>query len=106
MTTLSGNVLARREADEVTFLVVGQVGCHHSPAMRQYAEDSRRSGARKIAVDLQECKFCDSTFLGTLLQLSRIFQPLGGFVLVRPSAPVRQILTQLCADRLFSIVEQ
>jgi anti-anti-sigma regulatory factor len=106
MTALTGKVLARREADEVTFLVVGQVGCHQSPAMRQYAEDMRRSGARKVAVEFAECKFCDSTFLGTLLSLKRVFEPLGGFVLVRPSAAVRQILSQLGAERLFAITEQ
>ena len=106
MAALSGRVLARREAEEVTFLVVGQACCHQSPAMRQYAEDARRSGARRVAVDLQECQFCDSTFLGTLLQLKRVFEPLGGFKLLRPSAAVRQTLLQLGAERHFTIADQ
>lgn len=106
MAALSGKVLARREADEVTFLVIGKVGCHQSPGLRLYADDARRNGARRVAVDLCDCQFCDSTFLGTLLHLKRVFEPLGGLTLVRPSAAVRQILGQLGAERLFLIAEQ
>ena len=82
------------------------MSCHHCPALKQYVEDARRRGAQKLAIDLSECKYCDSTFLGTLLQLQRAFQSLGGMLLVRPSAEVRQILTQLAAERLFTIVDQ
>ncbi len=106
MTIGAGKVLARREADEILLLVGGQISCHQCPAVKQYVEDARRRGARKLAIDLADCNYCDSTFLGTLLQLKRAFEPLGGLVLVRPSAEVRRILAQLAAERLFTIVEQ
>jgi hypothetical protein len=59
-----------------------------------------------VAVDLADCKHFDSTFLGTLLQLKRSFDALGGLTLVRPSTAVKQLLKQLGAERLFAIVEQ
>jgi anti-anti-sigma factor len=106
MTQLVGKVLARREGDEVLLLIAGQMGCHQCPALKQYVEDARRRGARKLAIDLADCKHCDSTFLGTLLALKRAFDPLGGMVLVHPSAEVRRILAQMGAEQLFTIVDQ
>jgi len=105
MAALNGKVLARQEGDELAFLVVGSVTCHHSPALRQYAEDGLRSGARSVQVDLRDCSYCDSTFLGTLLQLQRRFDPAGkgSFRLLCPSASFRQMLTQIGAERLFCI---
>lgn len=106
MTQLSGRVLARCEADEILLLIGGQASCHLCPALKQYVEDARRRGARKLAIDLTDCQYCDSTFLGTLLALKRTFEPLGGLVLVRPSTDVRRILAQLAAEKLFKVAEQ
>jgi anti-anti-sigma factor len=108
MSVFSGKVLARREADELCFLVVGKVTSHHSPAMRQYAEEGLAQGATRVQVDLHDCMYCDSTFLGTLLQLQRRFDSHGqkAFRLVCPSAPLRQMLAQIGAERLFCIVEE
>jgi anti-anti-sigma factor len=108
MTGFSGKVLARREADALCFLVVGKVTCHHSPAMRQYAEEGLAAGARTIQVDVSDCTYCDSTFLGTLLQLKRRCEShdQDAFRLVCPSAEFQQMLSQIGAARLFCIVEQ
>ena len=108
MSAFGGRVLARREADELCLLVVGKVTSHHSPAMRQYAEEGLSRGATKIQVNLCECTYCDSTFLGTLLHLKRRFDPHGpeAFRFVCPSAQFRQMLAQIGAERLFCIVEQ
>jgi anti-sigma B factor antagonist len=104
---MNGRVLARREADEVCFVVIGQVTCHHSPAMRQYAEDADAAGATRAQVDLSDCTYCDSTFLGTLLGLKRRFDRhnKGGLRLICPSSPLRQMLAQFGAERLFEVVE-
>ena len=108
MTACNGKVLARQEADELCFLVVGRVTCHHSPALRQYAEEGLHRGATRIQVDLSDCTYCDSTFLGTLLQLKYRCDGKSKdlFRLVCPSAEFRQMLTQIGAERLFCIVER
>lgn len=106
MKAAAGRVLARREGDEVSFLVIGRVDCHQSPAMQQFAEDALRTGARRLVVDLRDCSYFDSTFIGTLLQLKRKLEPVGSFSLARPSIEVRQILAQLSAERLFTIAEE
>ncbi len=113
MTSSSGNVsggkvLARRAGDEVCFLVVGRGTANHSPALREYAENALAAGAKQLQIDLRDCTHCDSTFLGTLVGLRRTFAGHGceAVRLVRPSDAVRHILTQMCADRLFSIVEK
>jgi anti-anti-sigma regulatory factor len=108
MTAPSGKVLARREGNELTFLVVGHVTCHHCPAMRQFAEEAQACGATTIEYDLRDCTYCDSTFLGTLLTLKRSFDPReeGRVRLACPSASFRQILAQIGAARLFTIVDQ
>jgi anti-anti-sigma factor len=107
MTVFNGKVLARQEADELCFLVVGKVTCHHSPALRQYAEEGLARGVTRIQVDLRDCMYCDSTFLGTLLQLKRRCDGKNrdAFRLVCPSAQFRQMLVQIGAERLFCIVE-
>jgi anti-anti-sigma factor len=107
MTVLGGKVLARQESDTLCFLVVGKVTCHHSPALHQYAEEGLVRGAKRIHVDLRDCVYCDSTFLGTLLQLKRRCDRDNpdAFRLVCPSAQFRQMLAQIGAERLFQIVD-
>jgi anti-anti-sigma regulatory factor len=101
-------VLARRAGDEVCFLVVGRATASHSPALREYAENALSAGATQVQIDLRDCTHCDSTFLGTLVGLRKAFAGHGceAIRLVRPSDAVRHILAQMCADRLFSIVEK
>jgi anti-anti-sigma regulatory factor len=106
MTGSSGKVLACREAGELYLLVLGRVTSHHSPAMRQYAEEGLACGAMSVEVDLRDCTHCDSTFLGTLLHLQRRWErhAKGSFRLVGPSVEVRQILAQIGAEKLFCTV--
>src|SRR5262245_27835258 len=103
MTVLSGKVLARQAADELCFLVIGKVTSHHSLALRQYAEEALDRGTVRVHVDLRDCTYCDSTFLGTLLQLQRRCdcENQGTLRLVCPSAEFRQLLTQIGAEQLF-----
>jgi anti-anti-sigma regulatory factor len=107
MTTSHGKVLARQEADELCFLVIGQITCHHCLGLRQFAEEGLARGATRIQVDLRDCTYGDSTFLGTLLQLQRRCggETRDAFRLVSPSAQFRQMLVQIGAERLFRIVD-
>jgi anti-anti-sigma factor len=108
MSSPSGKVFARRLGDEVTFLVTGNVTCHHSPAMRKFAEESITGGAVKIDVDLRDCAYCDSTFLGTLLQLKRRCDAAAkcALRLVSPSEWFRQMLRQVGGQQLFNVAEE
>jgi anti-anti-sigma factor len=108
MTAPSGKVLARRADAEITFLVVGHVTCHHASALRKYAEEAQATGAASIELDLRDCTYCDSTFLGTLLALKRQFDPgdEGRFRFACPSPAFRRMLTQIGAEHLFRIVAQ
>lgn len=107
MTATRGKVLARRVGDEICIWVSGQVTCQHSPAMRQYVEEGLAEGADKVHVDLRECTYCDSTFLGTLLQLKRQFDARGqdALHLISPSPEFRKLIAQIGAARLFCIVD-
>jgi anti-anti-sigma factor len=108
MTAQSGKVLARRVASELCFLVVGRVTSHQAPALRQYVEEGLARGATRVEVDLRDCTYCDSTFLGTLLRLQRQCDAKnqGAFRLVHPSAEFRQMLAQIGAEQLFCIVDR
>ena len=108
MSAPGGKVLARREGTEISLLVVGHVTCHHAAALRKHGEEALATGAMSVEMDLRDCSYCDSTFLGTLLALKRRFDPddAGRFRLVCPSSSFRQMLSQIGALHLFRIVDQ
>src|SRR5262245_42968691 len=99
MAAINGKVLARQEGDELCFLVIGRVTCDHSPAFRQYAEEGLARGATRIQVDLRDCVYCDSTFLGTLLQLKHRLdcRQHEAFRLICPSPEFRKMMVQIGA---------
>src|SRR4051812_38403735 len=64
--------------------------------MRRHAERLIASGTRMVRVDLRDCAYADSTFLGTLLGLKKTLDRQGGsLMLVMPSAACVKILDQM-----------
>ena len=64
--------------------VLGKATLQDSPAVRDFANESLSDGV-EVELDLTECEFLDSTFLGCLLVLSRKSQKLPGkFIIVAP----------------------
>jgi anti-anti-sigma factor len=106
MAALQGSVRVYQHDQAVTFQVEGQATMHHSPAVRQYAEQSLTVGTTALSVDLRRCIHMDSTFLGTLLFLKRLVErgEEGTFVLISPSSQCRQLLREMGLEKIFTVV--
>jgi anti-anti-sigma factor len=72
--------------------------------LRRFAEQCLCEGAGGIRVDLRDCTYLDSTFLGTLLHLRRAARRRGSdLTLVAPSAECRRLLQQIGVEDAFPI---
>jgi anti-anti-sigma factor len=81
---------------------------HQSPAFLRVAARSLAGGVTSLKVDLRECAYMDSTFMGSLLTLKREVEAKGAgneFALVAPSSPCRGLLQQMGMDRVLRIVD-
>ncbi|MGL4552429.1 MAG: STAS domain-containing protein, partial [Gemmataceae bacterium] len=69
----------------------------HGLPIRRAAEELLGAGARQVRVDLRDCTYMDSTFLGTLLTLRKMLdaRALGPLTLVTPSTPCAKIIHEM-----------
>jgi anti-anti-sigma regulatory factor len=91
-------------ADEGLWLrIEGRAMADVCPAMRSFCETHLDSEHPTLFVDLCGCDFFDSTFLGTLLCLQKLYGQPGGrsVVLVAPSETCEQSLRRMSAHLLF-----
>ena len=107
MAAQQGSVRVHQHDQTVTFQVEGQATMHHSPAVRQYAEQCFIGGTTALSVDLRRCTHMDSTFLGTLLFLKRLVERYegGAFTLISPSPQCRQLLREMGLEKIFAVVD-
>jgi anti-sigma B factor antagonist len=107
MNSSRGSVQVCRSAERITFHVCGRVTMRESPPFKKFAEECLKWPITGIRVDLGNCTYMDSTFLGTLLFLKRAadrqYRP--RFALVSPSEPCRQLLYQLGLIDVFPVDE-
>lgn len=105
MADSSGTLLAAVESTTAVVRVRGRAQAHQCPAFRKFAEEILAGSACRLQVDLSECEYFDSTFLGTLLHLRKTPGQDGGSVLtlVAPSEQCLQILGRMGARTLFRI---
>lgn len=105
MNPVLGRVQVCRSGDRITFHVCGRVTMRESPPLKKFAEECLKGPFSGVRVDLAECIYMDSTFLGTLLFLKRAAdrQRRPRFALVSPSEPCRQLLHQLGLDDVFPV---
>ncbi len=106
-TTDDGQIRVHETSDRMSIAVAGRVTMHHSPAFWGRASSALEAG-NGVSVNLSQCTYMDSTFLGTLLRLSRLPAAKAGataFALVAPSASSRTLLTHMGIDRAIPIVE-
>ncbi len=81
-----------------------------SVPLRRAAEASLEEGAT-VRIDLRECTWMDSTFLGTLLVLARRARAASAsgrgarLFLVAPSAECRRVLDQTGTGEILDVVE-
>jgi anti-anti-sigma factor len=93
MPAPQGTVRFHQQPNAVTFRVEGRATMTHSLPMRHCAERLLAGGVRRIRVDLRDCAYVDSTFVGTLLTLKKaVERQAGQFTLVMPSAACDKIL--------------
>jgi len=105
MAEPSGTIFATFESSTAVVRVRGRAQAHQCPAFRKFAEDVLARRINCLQVDLSECEYFDSTFLGTLLHLRKTPGQDGGsmLTLVSPSEQCLQILGRMGAKTLFRI---
>jgi anti-anti-sigma factor len=103
MATGQGGVRVHRQDQTVTFRVEGRATMTQSLPMRRYAERSLAEGARNLRIDLRECIYMDSTFLGTLLTLQSTVGKREGctLTLLSPSPACGKLLYQMGLNTVF-----
>jgi len=97
MGASQGIVRVCQKEQVITLQVQGWGTMRHSLSVRRLAEQCLAGGLRKLRVDLRQCTYLDSTFLGTLLTLQRQACRQGErrFVLISPSADCCRLFQQL-----------
>jgi anti-anti-sigma factor len=106
MAPPQGIVRVHQHGQTVTFQVEGWTTMKQSLSFRKTAEQSLAAGTRVMRVDLRNCTFMDSTFIGTLINLKREVHrhEQGDFALVCPSAACSRLFQQMGLDGVFPIV--
>ena len=84
--------------------VKGEVDLYTAPSLKESVADLVTSGRSKIAVDLGEVEFMDSTGLGVLIgALKRCKEAGGSLTLIAPREPVLKVLAITGLDKVFSV---
>jgi anti-anti-sigma factor len=78
------------------------------PAVRRWVDFCLSQGATQLRVNLHQCGYMDSTFVGTLLSLYRRFKDRGpeAFTLIAPSPPCCHVLRQMHLYEIFNVTDQ
>ncbi len=97
MATAQGIVRFHQQERTLTFRVEGRATMNQSTPMRRCAERAVDAGATEICVDLRNCSYMDSTFLGTLLTLRKLLagRSRKELILITPSEACCRILQQM-----------
>jgi anti-anti-sigma factor len=90
------------------FRLEGCLRMGHGVAVRRRAEEGLAGGVTTLLMDLRQCTFMDSTFLGTLLFLKHAMdcRQTSRFALLAPSAQSRRLLEQMALAELFPVVAE
>lgn len=94
-----------RQGQAVTFQVAGHARIPQALVLRKAGEQAIADGAAALQIDLHDCGYMDSTFIGTLLFLrGRSDRPVNhAVILMAPSPHCRQTLHQMGLDTIFAI---
>lgn len=80
----------------LTFRVEGRGSMAQSVPLRRKAEELITQDVTTIRLDLRQCTYMDSTFVGTLLTLKKTLDKRQGtFALIMPSTACSKILNQM-----------
>ena len=99
MSAPANIVRFHQEGGTVSFKVDGRGTMQQCSSLRRQAEACITAGALRINVDLRDCAYMDSTFLGTLIFLDKhLRQRQGRFSLIAPSQACTKLLRQMGLD--------
>jgi anti-sigma B factor antagonist len=100
-------ILETREAGDWTVVEAkGEVDLYTAPRLKEQLVQLVGGGRSRIAVDLEQVEFLDSTGLGVLIGgLKRAREAGGELALAGPREPVRKVLSITGLDRVFPIHE-
>jgi anti-anti-sigma regulatory factor len=106
MPTPQGSIRVCEHNQVITIQVIGWGTMKQSLPVRRFAEQGLSRGVKILRVDLAQCTYLDSTFLGTLLTLQRTARRMGGreLVLVCPSSGCTRLFKQLGVQDAFPSV--
>ena len=103
MTAPANDVRFHQDGQTASFKVEGRGTMHQSSPLRRQAEACLLAGTLRINVDLRDCVYMDSTFLGTLLLMNKqLGERQGRFSLVAPSQACTKLLRQMGLDDYLS----
>jgi len=108
MSNGDGSLCLQQRGHTVCCRVIGQATMRQSPALRRRVEQCLAGGPVSLRVNLQECTYMDSTFLGTLVMLKRrlVDRCLGQFALVAPSPECNRLLRQMGLGAAFCVLAE
>ncbi len=91
----------------ITFRIEGNATLNQSPAVRLFAEQCLAKGQTDLGFHLGECKYMDSTFLGTILCLSKFLNKpgKGRLSLISPSEECRRLFKQMGIEEMLPVLE-
>ena len=92
-----GTVRYFRDGDAVTFHVAGRGVMQHGLPLRRTTEALLGDGVRQVRMDLRDCIYMDSTFLGTLLTIRKMLEArtAGPLTLITPSVPCAKLIQEM-----------
>jgi len=77
MMVSPGTIRYGRTGDCLLFHVQGRGVMAHGVPLRQLAEQMLEAGVQRIVLDLRDCTYMDSTFIGTLWSIRRLLLSRG-----------------------------
>jgi anti-sigma B factor antagonist len=96
MPGAQAKVRYHQDGPAVTFHVEGRATMTQSLPLRRHAERCLETGTTEVRIDLRDCTYMDSTFVGTLLALHKTLEGGKGRVtILAPSNPCTRILRDL-----------
>jgi anti-sigma B factor antagonist len=102
---LRSEIFVRSAEGIVSVRVEGNGSSTNSTALRDFAREMIRRGAREFIVDLSDCPMMDSTFMGTLAGISLSLAELseGRLSIVNLNARNAESIGSLGLDQLFNV---
>ncbi len=94
--------VARQDKD-VYVQVIGRGSFQNASHVKNFCEETMKAGAENFVVDLKECSYLDSTFLGTLAGIGLKLRSAGhgSLQVVNASTRNTELIQNLGLDRLF-----